>query len=126
MGTQKSYTGFSNEKTITLVRLTSDPYPESAHDYLNSTNQTWSYSIPGAQALIVKFTSQTKLEGSSYDRLYITDVNGTAVGKNFYCGTQLSGVTLIVPGDTLNLHFTSDNSVVYYGFSFEYIAPSGQ
>ena len=120
-----SYSGYSNEMSITPIRYTKGNYPESAHDYSNNMNQSWTYSIDGAKALRVKFVAETNFE-NSYDKLYITDKDGNSVGNSYWTGTQLSSKTLIVPGNTINLRMTTDGSVVRYGFAIESITPAGQ
>lgn len=118
-----SCSGYSEEKSITPISFTVGEYPESEHNYSNNMDQTWTYRIPGANALVLTFNSQTKFE-NNYDKLYITDANGNAVGQSYYTGTQLSGVTIKVDGDTVNLRMTTDGSSVYYGFSFDSISPT--
>ena len=117
------YGDFSNEMTITPIRYTAEAYPESDHPYANSMNTTWTYTLEGAQYLIVKFSSDTLFE-SGYDKLYVTDGNGAAVGT--YTWTNLAGAYLIVTGDTVNIRLKTDGSVTRYGFKVELIAPAGQ
>lgn len=124
-GNIKNYSGFSNEISITPIRYSTGSYPESTHDYSSNMDETWSYSIAGAEALRVTFVTETSFE-HNFDRLYITDKNGNTVGSNFYSGTQLAGKTIIVPGDTINLRMTTDGSITRYGFAIESIVPAGR
>ena len=103
----------SEEYTATM-------YPESKHNYDNSMNRSWTYAIPGASSLVICFSESSSFE-NNYDRLYVTDKDGNAVENSYYTGSQLAGVTITVPGDTVNLRMTSDGSVVDYGFSIKSI-----
>ena len=124
-GTVKSYGGFSSEVSIKPVAMGTDPYPQSVHNYANNMDQSWTYTIKGAKALRVSFTADTRLE-NRYDKIYITDSQGNAIGKEYWTGTELASKAVIIPGDTLNLRMTTDGSVNYYGFAIDSIAPCGQ
>ncbi len=102
------------DKTITIDK-SQYHYPESGHNYSNNTNQSKSFTYPGAVELILTFSTSTKLE-SNYDYIYLYDGNNNQVGK--YTGTSLAGATITIPGDTFTIKLTSDSSTVYYGYSF--------
>ena len=70
--------------------------------------------------VVICFSESSSFE-NNYDRLYVTDKDGNAVENSYYTGSQLAGVTITVPGDTVNLRMTSDGSVVDYGFSIKSI-----
>lgn len=91
--------------------------PETPHSYSNNMNTWYEYSDDGATKLALKFSSQTKTEGCDY--IYIYDGSDNLIGQ--YSNTSLAGKTIDITGDTVKIHFTSDYSVVYYGFSFDYI-----
>ena len=61
-----SCSGYSEAKSITPISFTAEEYPESEHNYSNNMDQTWTYSIPGANALVLVFNSQTRFE-NNYD-----------------------------------------------------------
>lgn len=63
--------------------------------------------------LSVTFDSNTNIE-DGFDYLYIYDKNGNEVGK--YTGTELSGKTISVPGDTVRIQLSSDDSGTEWGF----------
>ena len=120
---QKTSNGYhesawSAVKTVTVVINSDAAYPESSHNYANNTNQIWTYTKPGAQALKLVFSSASQLE-NNYDRLYVIDGNGACVS---YLTGSIGGTTLVTAGDTVRLYLTTDGSVNAYGFSFESIA----
>lgn len=98
-------------------------YPESDHDYANNMDKTWTYTIPGAEALALRFTSDTLFE-QGYDKLYIMDAEGNTVNNGFYTGSDLAGKTVIVEDDTVQIRLRTDVSATRYGFAFEFIKPA--
>ena len=93
-------------------------YPESPHNYSNSTEETYSYQVPGAQYLTLLFSSGTYFE-SGYDYLTIFDGAGNQLGR--YTGNALAGTTVTVPGDSVALFLDTDGSTTKYGFSLDSI-----
>lgn len=124
-GTVTGYSGYSNEMGITPISFVNNTYPESQHQYSNNMDETWTYSISGAEALLIKFSPDTVFE-NSYDKLYIKDANGNSVGQSYYTGTQLANGYVKVEGDTVNFRMTTDGSVTRYGFSIELIKPTSK
>lgn len=102
-----------------LQRITVDSslYPESQHNYVSNTNETQTFTYPGASSLTLTFSEQSVIE-TNYDFLYIYDGAGNLIGE--YTGI-LSGKTVTVPGDTAQFHLTSDGSVNRYGYAFSSI-----
>lgn len=96
-------------------------YPESAHNYTNSMDRYYTYSVTGASYLKLTFSTSTEVE-SSYDKIYIYNGSGTLL--NTYTGTQLAGQTIQVTGSTVKIRLTSDGSVTKYGFSLTSIYAS--
>ena len=94
-------------------------YPESPHNYPNSTEETYSYRVPGAQYLTLVFSGSTYFE-SGYDYLTVFDGEGSQLGR--YTGNGLSGTTVTVPGDTVSLFLDTDGSTTKYGFSLDSIS----
>ena len=93
-------------------------YPESTHPYASDSDETWTYIHPKeAFALRVTFSSLTSFE-DDYDELTITDSAGNS---NVYTGTELAGMTIVVPGNSFTLRLTSDDSVETYGFAISRI-----
>lgn len=118
-----SYSGYSNEMSIMPITFTDGTLPECEHNYTDNMNKTWTYTLDGAEALLLKFSPETRFE-NNYDRLYIMDADGNTVGDDYYSGTSLAGAYFKVEGDTVQLKMTTDGSVTYYGFSLEFIKPA--
>ena len=86
---------------------------ESAHNYVNNFDYTWTKTVSGATKLKVTF-EKIDLE-ANYDHLYIMDGANTVIYdiKSDY----LSGcVTDWITGDTVKLRLKSDSSVTAWGF----------
>ncbi|MBE6708358.1 MAG: hypothetical protein E7578_03840 [Ruminococcaceae bacterium] len=89
-------------------------YPESAHPYDNSSDESWSYThSTDATSLKITFSGTTYTE-SGYDFIYIYDKDGNIIGE--YSGNELSGATIIVPGNSFTITLISDDSINDYGF----------
>ncbi|MBQ7962812.1 MAG: Ig-like domain-containing protein [Clostridia bacterium] len=97
------------------VVVPSSEYPESYHNYSNYTNTTYNFSYPGATELHLTFSYSTAFE-YGYDYLYIYNEDGSRYG--YYTGSQLSGKTITLEGDSFSLKLTADGSNTAYGFSF--------
>ena len=123
-----------------------DVYPESAHDYANNCEQTWTYTYPAqAEALYITFSEETYLEpgetlesvtaddpqeirrailedGYYYeggDWLYIFDGNGEECC--WETGDALSGQTICVNGNSFTITLRTDAQKTAYGFSIDRI-----
>ena len=89
-------------------------YPESAHPYGNSIDQTWTYTGPAsADYLKITFSSETATE-SGCDYLYITDSAGT---QQRFSGNTFCAEPIFVKGHSFTIRLTSDSSVTKYGFA---------
>ncbi len=98
--------------------LVLDPssYPESDHNYASNTDETQTFTYPGAFNLILTFESGSQVE-KERDYLYIYDGQGQLI--NTLTG-KLRG-TLTVPGDTVKIRLKSDGSVNNHGYTFSSI-----
>ena len=135
---------------LVLPGSASVTYPESEHNYKNNAHETWEYVHPGQpEQLFVTFSENTAFAPSWYglgyldeaeiteetlqrfaengylfpdddDRLYIYDCDGALYGS--YTGWELSGVTLLLPGDRFTLELITDGSMTEYGFSIDNIS----
>lgn len=94
--------------------LSEDDLIESAHPYLNYTNESWTIHKEGAKRIAITFSESTYTE-YDWDFIYILDSLGNQVGR--YSGDELAGVRIVVPGDTITITLTSDGSYNYYGFA---------
>jgi uncharacterized repeat protein (TIGR02543 family) len=98
--------------------------PESEHNYANSYDNTWEYTVSGAtNGVIVTFDAQTEVE-SGYDYIYVLDGDGNEIGK--YTGTTLAGGSVYVPTATVKIRLTSDRSGNAYGFKVTSVEACGE
>lgn len=93
---------------------------ESEHEYGNSMDKYWSYTVPEATSLIVTFDSKTLTE-SSYDYIHVYDANFNDVESG--SGSYFANRTVVVSGDTVKIRLTSDGSVTRYGFKVKSVEP---
>ena len=110
-----TYCAEPRDKTVSFSL---QAYPESDHDYTNKLNTSYSYSVPNADSLELKFSSKCQTE-KDYDIVTISDSNGKTVGT--YSGDELAGKTVSVPTGSFNVNFVTDHSRVFYGFSIDSI-----
>jgi len=97
------------------TKLDSSLYPESSHNYAPSSDETKTFTCPGAKSLTLTFSSSSFTE-NNYDFVYVLDGAGNQIGK--YTGSKLANLVVTVPGDTVQIRLTSDSSVNKYGYSF--------
>jgi hypothetical protein len=117
----------SHTATTTLVvnATGGTTLPESAHNYANSYDNTWTYTLAGSPASInVTFDALTKVE-SGYDYIYVMNGSGVNIAGSPFTGTTLAGATKNVVGSTVKIRLTSDASVVYYGFKVTGVTAGG-
>ena len=91
---------------------------ESLHNYENNCDQTWTITKPGADRILVTFSSSTEIE-SGWDYIYIYGGNDNEIGC--YTGRQLSSATIEVQGDTVKIRLVTDEIVTRYGFAISNI-----
>ena len=89
---------------------------ESKHPYEASLDETKEIRRNGAVKVSVTFSEETKTE-ENCDYIYIYDKSNNLVGK--YSGTQLSGKTVTVNGDTMKIRLVSDSDVNFFGYSIK-------
>lgn len=108
----------SNTSDAEIVQNGDPRYPQSLHNYLANTDQTWEYvHDEPASALNITFSQSSRVE--NYDYVYLYNGDGQQVGM--YNGNQLAGKNVTVPGNSFSIRLVSDISVQYYGFSISYI-----
>jgi hypothetical protein len=121
--------GMQSSDTVTENYKLSSAYPESLHNYEDSKDEYWTYTVAGnPQFLKVTFSPQTKLEdrdedGSAYDVLHIENNDENDIDGSPYAGTELAGKTVIISGDTLKLYFSTDEDTNDWGFKVDSIQP---
>ena len=108
---------FKDEREFTftilpLIICTSAEDMQSAHPYGNNEDTTYFYKSEGASSISLTFSEDTCFE-EPYDYLVIIDSEGN---ETRYTGSELSGKTITVEGDSVKLKLVSDNSGAEYGF----------
>jgi len=102
-------------KTYTIHFVPSTILIESEHPYSSNLDKTYSYTLNGNYTSIqVTFSSLTEVE-NNYDFIYIMDGLGSIIGSR-YTGTALAGKIIMIPGNTVKIRLTSDDSITKYGF----------
>ena len=92
---------------------------ESPHNYSNNSSDIWIYTAPASQnELTITFDERTEVE-EDFDYIYLLSGDGTEVGK--YTGTQLSGKTIKIPGNTVKIKLVSDDAGTEWGFKVKSI-----
>ena len=91
---------------------------ESSHPYEVNTNDIWQYTLENAPALRVTFDKKTVVENGA-DYIHIYDGTGALIGS--YTGEELSGKTLIIEGNTLQIELVSNGETCDYGFKVDSI-----
>ncbi len=116
--------GSANVSVITVdgqffdsVKITVTDPPSvlvSTHPYADNADEKKSYTVPGSPSKIkVTFSHDTYTEKDE-DYISITDKNGENYGV--FSGDRLAGKTLILNGDTINIHLRADDKVNAYGY----------
>jgi len=96
--------------------------PESDHPYGDNEDRQWSYTLPGNPAAIhVAFDLRTETE-AGYDFIHVTDGGDNEIEGSPFSGTDLSGRTVTVPGDTVKIRLTSDSDTNRWGFKVDEIS----
>lgn len=86
---------------------------ESDHKYTNNLNETKTKTIPGAKVLKLTFDDETYVEYYN-DYIEIYDGKGVQIGN--YTGDNLTGQTLIIIGDTVQIKIISNGYGTAYGY----------
>ena len=108
---------------VTTADDSTEGLPESEHNYANSEDYTWSYTLEGAtNGVYVTFDGETYTE-SGWDYIYVYDADNNEVGK--YSGGTLAGGTIYVPTATFYIRLTSDSSMNYWGFKVTSVEAAG-
>lgn len=84
----------------------------SVHPYLDNTDETQVGTIAGAANLYVTFDPASQVE-MSYDFVYVLDGADNQIAT--WNGARPTG-PITVPGDTVKIRLTSDESYDYYGY----------
>jgi subtilisin family serine protease len=92
-----------------------NPLVESLHPYLPDTDQTWTITQPGAVVMAVHF-SQFDTE-SGWD--YVEILDGDDQQWAIYDGDIGPFTSVLVTGNTIKVHLTSDGSIQGQGFAID-------
>ena len=115
--TAQDGSGISDTCTVTVTNTVYQAQTvaelESNHNYDNNCSDVWVYTLTGAISLSVTFDSRTEME-EDFDYLLVYDGEGNQIGR--YTGTELTGATITVPGDTLRIQMDSDEGGTAWGF----------
>ncbi len=85
------------------------------HPYLEDTNQSYTFRVPGASRVALHF-DRFDLE-SGYDKVLFFDGSGNELGE--MTGNHDDSYSPVASGDTIIVQFISDYSVNRYGFDVD-------
>ena len=105
------------------IKVASDEYPESLHNYSNNIDQTAEYFYEGASQLSLQFSEETSVE-NGYDFIYVYGKDDFLIGQ--YTGNDLSNQTINVEGDRFKIRLTSNYNNTDYGYSFNSITATAK
>ncbi len=91
-------------------------YPNCVGTNQEWVDKTYSFTYPGAEKLILKFSEKTSI----YEYLYIYNTKGDMIGC-YTPDSQLSGKTVEVDGDSVELRIVAETLYSWNGFSFDSI-----
>lgn len=91
---------------------------ESEHPYKNSSEVTYTITIPGAKRFAVHFA---RFE-TEYNYDYVSFTNGKGEWLGSYSGVKTGEFGPITDGETINLKLKTDRSYQYHGFEVDYVA----
>ena len=107
------FTQFADPCGTSLVPVAQSEYPQLSHTAGSSLDETKEFTSPGAAWLVLTFSENTLLGQS--DSLFVLDGSGSQVAV--YTGSAAAGVTVFVPGDTVQLRLVATgNAACEYAF----------
>jgi hypothetical protein len=112
-------TGVQQNAAYGLDSFTVESYVvESAHNYANNFDYTWTITKAGATSIRVHFT-RIDVE-RNYDYVYVYDKSGTQL-QRFTGSYSSGGWSAYSTSDTIKIRLTTDYSVVRWGFKIDQI-----
>ena len=98
-----------------IVKVTDDTLAESAHPYLNNTDQTWTITNPNGGA-ISSYIHFSRIETeSNFDTIEVMDGSNNIIQT--FMGTYSNGLwSQRVNGAVVKVQLKTDSSVTYWGF----------
>ena len=97
----------------TVINCASLDELQSEHPYAENSDITYVYTDTSCNNLKITFSIDSSFEFIK-DFLTIYDGDDNQIDK--LGGNDLAGITVYVPGNTVKLRLTSDDSTCYYGF----------
>ncbi len=98
------------------VLCDSETYPNCVGKNQEFVDKTYSFTYPGAEKLILKFSEKTNI----YEYLYIYNAKGDMIDC-YTTDSQLAGKTVEVDGDSVDLRIVAETLYSWNGFSFDSI-----
>lgn len=100
---------------------------ESVHPYLDNTNETRAYRVPGANAVKVWFDASSRTEANAdYVAFFLDRECSQRIGNERYSGTNFPGINgippLVIPAGEFFMRWITDGSVTYEGWVMRYAA----
>ncbi|MBQ3498048.1 MAG: leucine-rich repeat protein [Clostridia bacterium] len=98
------------------VLCDSETYPNCVGKNQEFVDKTYSFTYPGAEKLILKFSEKTNI----YEYLYIYNAKGDMIDC-YTTDSQLAGKTVEVDGDSVDLRIVAETLYYWNGFSLDSI-----
>jgi len=113
-----TFTSDPDRATVNALNYTpQSPVIETPHPYTNNMDQTWTITQPGAVVMSVHFSVFDTESGYDFVRILDGQDREWAV----YDGALGEFTSVLVEGNTIKIHFTSDVSVTGQGFVIDQI-----
>ncbi len=114
---------------VTPLEVSIGPVRDSQGNYRNDTDEVNTLSVPGAQGLQLRFArvvleTHNSCLNMSCDNIYLTNTAGDLF--QVVSGVQNAGlVSVVIPGDTVNVRLVSDRSQPRYGYRIDRVLVVG-
>lgn len=86
---------------------------ETSHPYDIGCRDIWTYSVKGAKALNITFAEESEM-ADNIDSIIIYNKSGNKIDE--YFGKDISGKSVMVPGNTVKIRLNSSSGKSAYGF----------
>ena len=86
---------------------------ETSHPYDIGCGDIWTYSVKGAKALNITFAEESEM-ADNIDSIIIYNKSGNKIDE--YFGKDISGKSVMVPGNTVKIRLNSSSGKSAYGF----------
>ncbi len=99
-------------RNATLTGTTSTYVLNSSHPYANNYSNETTITMPGYSNIAVRFDKMNLEPG--YDFIYVKNASGSIIAN--YTGERVLEWSPSVPGNTIIINFTTDDSTTGYGY----------